>query len=81
MHPPRYADIPYSITDMNQRSAEGRLRGKNGQLYQSLIYAALMAFGANVSAEDQTSDGRMDTALRLPHGIYIIELRYGKTAD
>jgi len=66
-----YAGIPYSITDKNQ----------NEQLYQSLIYAALMAEGADVSAEEQTSDGRMDIALRLPHAIYIIELKYGKTAD
>ncbi|MBQ8095716.1 MAG: AAA family ATPase [Prevotella sp.] len=66
-----YAGIPYSITDRNQ----------NEQLYQSLIYAALMGFGADVSAEDQTSDGRMDIALKLPDIIYIIELKYGKTAD
>ena len=66
-----YAGIPYSITDKNQ----------NEQLYQSLIYAALMGFGADVSAEDQTSDGRMDIALKLSDVIYIIELKYGKTAD
>jgi hypothetical protein len=66
-----YAGIPYSITDKNQ----------NEQLYQSLIYAALIAFGADVQAEDQTADGRMDIALKLPHGIYIIELKYGKTAE
>jgi len=66
-----YAGIPYSITDKNQ----------NEQLYQSLIYAALMGFGADVTAEEQTSDGRMDIALKLPHGIYIIELKYGKTAE
>ena len=66
-----YAGIPYSITDRNQ----------NEHLYQSLIYAALMGFGADVSAEDQTSDGRMDIALKLPDIIYIIELKYGKTAD
>ena len=66
-----YAGIPYSITDKNQ----------NEQLYQSLIYAALLGFGADVSAEDQTSDGRMDIALKLPDAIYIIELKYGKTAD
>ena len=66
-----YAGIPYSITDKNQ----------NEQLYQSLIYAALMSFGADVQAEDQTADGRMDIALKLPDVIYIIELKYGKTAD
>ncbi len=66
-----YAGIPYSITDRNQ----------NEQLYQSLIYAALMAIGADVTAEEQTSDGRMDIALRLPHGIYIVELKFGKSAE
>ena len=66
-----YAGIPYSITDKNQ----------NEQLYQSLIYAALMGFGADVSAEEQTADGRMDIALKLPQAIYIIELKYGKSAE
>jgi len=66
-----YAGIPYSITDKNQ----------NEQLYQSLIYAALMGFGADVQAEDQTADGRMDIALKLPDAIYILELKYGKTAE
>ena len=66
-----YAGIPYSITDKNQ----------NEQLYQSLIYAALIGFGADVQAEDHTSDGRMDIALKLPDAIYIMELKYGKTAE
>lgn len=65
-----YAGIPYSITDKNQ----------NEQLYQSLIYAALVGFGADVEAENMTSDGRMDIALKLPDTIYIIELKYGKNA-
>ena len=66
-----YAGIPYSITDKNQ----------NEQLYQSLIYAALVGVGADVQAEDQTADGRMDIALKMPDTIYILELKYGKTAD
>lgn len=66
-----YAGIPYSITDRNQ----------NEQLYQSLIYAALMGYGADVTAESQTSDGRMDIVLKVPDAIYFIELKYGKSAD
>ena len=66
-----YAGIPYSITDKNQ----------NEQLYQSLIYAALLAVGADLQAEDQTSDGRMDIALKLSDAIYILELKYDKTAE
>ena len=66
-----YAGIPYSITDKNQ----------NEQLYQSLLYAAFLAVGGEVSAEEQTSDGRMDIALKMPDAIYILELKYGKTAE
>ena len=40
-----------------------------------------MGYGADVSAEEQTADGRMDIALKLPDCIYIIELKYGKTAE
>ena len=89
-----YVGIPYSITDKNQngRSSECHqacLNGRvvtdedevNEQLYQSLIYAALMGYGADVTAEVQTSDGRMDIVLKLPNAIYIIELKYGKTAE
>ena len=53
----------------------------NEQLYQSLIYAALIGFGADVQAEEQTSDGRMDIVLKMPDAVYIIELKYGKTAE
>ena len=73
-----YAGIPYSITDKTMVSTN---RHQNEQLYQSLIYAALMAVGADISAEDQTSDGRMDIVLKVPDAIYIIELKYGKTAE
>ena len=66
-----YAGIPYSITDKNQ----------NEQLYQSLLYAAFLAVGGDISAEEQTSDGRMDLALKMPDAIYILELKYGKTAE
>ena len=37
--------------------------------------------GGDISAEDQTSDGRMDLALKMPDAIYILELKYGKTAE
>jgi hypothetical protein len=40
-----------------------------------------MSFGADVEAENQTADGRMDIALKLTDCIYIIELKYGKTAE
>ena len=57
-----YAGIPYSITYKNQ----------NEQFYQSLFYALLIAVGADVQAEEQTSDGRMDVALKMPDAILLI---------
>ena len=45
------------------------------------LYAVLASFGADVMAEDRTSDGRADIVLRLPQDIYVIELKYGKTVD
>lgn len=65
-----YAGIPYSITD--------KIQGE--QLYQVLLYAVLAACNADVHAEEQTSDGRMDIALKMPEAIYILELKYDKTA-
>jgi len=65
-----YAGIPYSITDRNQ----------NEQLYQSLFYSLMAGMGADVHAEEQTSDGRMDIALRMADAIYILEFKYGKSA-
>ena len=66
-----YAGIPYSITDKIQ----GEL------LYQVLLYAVLVACGADVQAEEQTADGRMDITLKIEDAIYIIEMKYDKTAE
>ena len=66
-----YSSIPYSITDKNQ----------NEQFYQSLFYALLIAIGADVQAEDQTADGRMDIALKMQEAVYILEFKYDKDAS
>ena len=66
-----YSMIPYSITDKNQ----------NEQLYQSMLYALLVGIGADVRAEEQTADGRIDITLKLDDAIYIIEFKYDKTAE
>ena len=66
-----YAGIPYSITDRNQ----------NEQFYQSLFYSLMAGIGADVHAEEQTSDGRMDIALKMSDAIYIMEFKYDKTAE
>ena len=66
-----YAGIPYSITDKNQ----------NEQFYQAMLYAVLVACNADVHAEMQASDGRMDIALKMPDAIYILELKYDRTVE
>ncbi|MBR1933846.1 MAG: PD-(D/E)XK nuclease domain-containing protein, partial [Prevotella sp.] len=66
-----YAGIPYSITSKNQ----------NEQFYQSLFYSLMVGVGADVHAEEQTSDGRMDISLKMQDAIYIFEFKYDKTAE
>ena len=66
-----YAGIPYSITSKNQ----------NEQFYQSLFYSLMVGVGADVHAEEQNSDGRMDISLKMQDAIYIFEFKYDKTAE
>ena len=63
-----YSAIPYDIANDNERH------------YQAILYAVLASYGADVRAEDHTSDGRVDIVLRMPQTIYVMELKYGKTA-
>lgn len=61
--------IPYDATVASEKH------------YQSILYAVIASFGADVMAEDRTSDGRADIVIRMPHDIYVVELKYGKTVD
>ena len=40
-----------------------------------------MAFGADIRAEEPSAKGRSDLTLRMPKGIYIMELKYDDTVD
>ena len=64
-----YAAYPYDITNHNERH------------YQSVLYTLLVAFGADVRAEQTTNRGRIDIVLKMPATIYVIELKYDGTAD
>lgn len=61
-----FHSIPYDATVATEKH------------YQSLLYAVLASFGADILAEDCASDGRADIVLRLPQDIYVIELKYGR---
>ena len=66
-----YAGIPYQWEKDN----------KNEHYYHALLYTLLVAFGADVRAEDPGAKGRSDITLLMPKGIYIMELKYNDTVD
>jgi hypothetical protein len=41
----------------------------------------MAGIGADVEAEGQTSDGRFDIALKLSDAIYILEFKFGRSAE
>lgn len=63
-----FASVPYQWAQDNQ----------NEHHYHALLYTLLVAFGADVRAEDPTAKGRADLTLLMPKGIYVIELKYDK---
>jgi hypothetical protein len=64
-----FAGVPYMLNDKNEHH------------FHAMLYTLFVSFGADVVAEDLTSQGRADLTLKMPKGIYIIELKYGKSAD
>ena len=66
-----YANLPYQWEKDN----------KNEHYYHALLYALLTSFGADVVAEEPTAKGNTDLTLRMPKGIYVIEIKYDKTAQ
>lgn len=64
-----FAGYPYSLNNNNERH------------YQSVLYTILASFGADVRPEMQTAHGRIDLTLRMPQAVYVIELKYGQSAD
>ncbi len=53
---------------------------KNEKHYHGLLYTALVSFGADVFAEKEQYEGKPDIILKMPKTIYILELKYGKSA-
>ena len=63
-----FASVPYQWAWDNQ----------NEHHYHALLYTLLVAFGADVRAEEPTAKGRSDITLKMPKGIYVMELKYDK---
>ena len=66
-----FASIPYNWEKDN----------RNEHYYHALLYTLLVAFGADVRAEEPTAKGRADLTLLMPKGIYVIELKYDDTVQ
>ena len=66
-----YAGLPYQWEKDN----------RNEHYYHALLYTLLTSFGADVVAEEPTAKGCADLTLRMPKGIYVIELKYDHTAQ
>ena len=54
---------------------------KNEHHFHAMLYTLFVSFGADVVAEDLSAKGRADITLKMPKGIYILELKYDDSAD
>ena len=64
-----FAGVPYMIDDKGEHH------------FHAILYTLFVSFGADVVAEDISAKGRADLTLKMPKGIYVIELKYDDTAD
>ena len=64
-----FADIPSHIFD-----------GKSEKYYHSLMHLILQYLGTNIESEVNTNKGRIDTVLKTPQYIYILEFKFDKSA-
>ena len=55
--------------------------GKAEYHYHVILYTLLVAFGADIRIEEPTAKGRADIVLKMPKGIYVMELKVDDTAE
>jgi len=61
-----YAGFPYTLDNSE----------KNEKHFHGLLYTALVAFGADVSVNPETAQGKADIVLKMKNTIYVMELKY-----
>ncbi len=66
-----FASVPYYLEQDN----------RNEHYYHAMLYTLLASFGADVRCEEPMAKGRSDLTLKMPKGIYVMELKYDKSAD
>ena len=62
-------------------SISNRLSNKNEKDFQTVFYLIFNLMGAYIKVEEDSAIGRADAVLHMPDTIYVIELKYDKTAD
>ena len=62
-------------------SISNRLANKNEKDFQTVFYLIFNLMGAYILVEEDSAIGRADAVLHMPDTIYVIELKYDKTAE
>ena len=61
-------------------SISNRLSNKNEKDFQTIFYLIFNLLGAYIKVEEDSAIGRADVVLHMPDAIYVMELKYDKTA-
>lgn len=62
-------------------SISNRLSNKNEKDFQTVFYLIFNLLGAYIKVEEDSDIGRADAVLHMPDTIYVMELKYDKSAD
>lgn len=62
-------------------SISNRLSNKNERDFQTVFYLIFNLMGAYIMVEEDSAVGRADAVLHMPDAIYVMELKYDKSAD
>ena len=73
-----FAGIPYQLAAKVEDALDA---GKAEYHYHVILYTLLVAFGADIRIEEPTAKGRADMVLKMPKGIYVMELKVDDTAE
>ena len=62
-------------------SISNRLSNKNERDFQTVFYLIFNLMGAHMRVEEDSAIGRADAVLHMPDPIYVMELKFDKTAE
>ena len=62
-------------------SISNRLANKNEKDFQTVFYLIFNLLGSYIKVEEDSAIGRADAVLHMPDTIYVVELKYDKSAD